>query len=84
MERTGFVMSMLLTFLGVVLLSIGLLVQALLPKIAYMAFSVGGGSYNPHSYGLGMAYYLQQGVALGCIAVGAVLSRRIWRIARTK
>ena len=50
MARTGFIMSMILAFLGVILLSVGLLVQALLPKVGRMAFIMGGGSYSPTDY----------------------------------
>ncbi|HCS53131.1 MAG TPA: hypothetical protein DIW81_16310 [Planctomycetaceae bacterium] len=69
-------MSMLLALIGVLLLSGGLLLQSVLPKLGRMAFSIGGGSYNPSDYDLGVAFYMQQVIAISCIVVGSILSRR--------
>jgi hypothetical protein len=78
MARVGFIMSMILTLLGVVLLSIGLLVHALLPKVGYMAFRIGGGSYSPTDYEPSAALWLHHALAVGCIIVGSMLSARFY------
>lgn len=78
MNKFGLVMSMLLSFLGILLLSVGLLVQALLPKIGRMAFMIGGGSYNPNEFELGVWFYLYLAVAVLCIARGIGLSRSFY------
>jgi len=75
MNKTGFTMSMLLAITGVLLLSGGLLLQSMLPKLGSMAFSIGGSSHNPNDYAPGIALYLQQIVAISCIVVGGILSR---------
>ena len=82
MGRTGFIMSMILALLGVVLLSIGLLVQDLLPKVGYMAFTIGGGSYSAATYEPGAALWLHHALAVGCIIVGSLLSARFWEADR--
>jgi len=69
-------MSMLLALTGVVLLASGLLLQSVLPKLGRMAFTIGGGSYNPNDYNLGVAFYLHQIITISCILVGGILSRR--------
>ncbi len=79
MQKIGFITSILLSCFGVVLLSVGLLVQALLPKVALIAFNTRGGRYSPHDYNLGPAFYLQQFVAVVCIVWGVVLARRFLR-----
>lgn len=82
MNKTGFTISMLLALTGVLLLSGGLLLQSVLPKLGRMAFNIGGGSYDPNDYNLGVAFYLQQIIAISCILVGGVLSRRFCTIGR--
>jgi len=69
-------MSMLLAMTGVLLPPGGLLLQAVLPKLGSMAFSIGGHSHNPNDYAPGIALYLQQIIAISCIVVGGILSRR--------
>ncbi|TWT55352.1 hypothetical protein CA85_49790 [Allorhodopirellula solitaria] len=79
MDRIGFVTSILLSCFGVVLLSIGLLVKTLLPKVALIVFLAHGGRYSSDDYDLGFAFYLQQFVAICCIVWGVILSRRFLR-----
>lgn len=82
MKHIGFVMSMLLSMLGILLLSFGLLVPALLPSLAAMAYSFGSGAFvNLQIYKiynaifeLGFWFYMQQSVAVLSIVVGGALS----------
>lgn len=81
MARIGFIMSMILTLLGVVLLSISLLVHALVPKVGHIAFQIGGGfpSYEPSP-----VLWLHHALAVGCIIVGASLSNWFWKTDRAR
>ncbi len=79
MAKTGFVAAILLTLLGIMMLSFGLLTQALLPKIGYIIFSIRGGSYSPQGYELGLAIWAHHGIALACIIVGGLLCRRLYK-----
>lgn len=80
MAKTGFVGSMVLILLGIILLSFGILTQALLPKIGMLGFQFrGGGSYSPQSYELGLAIWVHHGIALACIIGGAILCRRLYK-----
>jgi hypothetical protein len=73
MDRIGFVTSMLLSFCGILLLSIGLLVQAILLKVGHIMFNIHGGRHSPNDYSLGVTFDLQQYVAVCCIVWGVVL-----------
>ena len=77
----GFFLSMMVAALGVLLLSIGLLIQALAPILGRLAFQVVGGSYSPYAYEPGTALWVHHGLAISCILIGALLSTRFWKAA---
>ena len=76
MAKIGFVMSMILTVLGILLLAVGLLVHALLPTVGYMAFQIGGGSYSAESYEPSPMLWVYYALVVSCVVVGAMLSIR--------
>ena len=79
MAKTAFVASMVLILLGIGMLSFGLLIQALLPKIGYIIFKFAGGSYSGQEYDLGPAIWAHHVIAVTCIVGGAIVCRRLYK-----
>ena len=76
MGRAAFVMSSVFAALGVLVVAVGLLVEAVLPKLGRMAFMIGTGSYDPDQYRLDLHTYY--GVGLACIVVGLACATAIY------
>ncbi len=81
MDRIAFVMSMILTFLGIVILAWTRAVKALLPKIGWIVFKASGpGSYSPGKYEVDLSGV--SGIATVCIIAGIVMSVILYRRGR--
>lgn len=79
MSKVGLVMSLLMSMLGFVLLSAGLLVHALMPKFGLMIFMISeGGSFSPRMFAADPALIAHHVIATACILLGMRLARDFW------
>ena len=79
MSKVGLVMSLLMSMLGFVLLSAGLLVHAVMPQFGLMVFMISkGGSYSPRMFAADPALFANHVIATACIFLGLRLARDFW------
>lgn len=72
MNKVAFVMSGVLTFLGIILLAWTRAVTELFPKIGYLVFKASGpGSYSPGQYAVDVSGV--KVIAVICIIAGLIL-----------